>query len=108
MAYSGNVRLTGSVHVDLVAGAASLVAGTNSGRFASVTDNGVGDVTVNMDADQAFSPGASWTVQPFGTIPAFSRIVPAADGLSIQVLLFDAAGAADDADFMLTLSEIFN
>ncbi len=49
MSRSGNQNLNGMVRAEIIGGPdIQFVAGTNSGRYASITRNGVGSYTVNV------------------------------------------------------------
>ncbi len=104
MAYSGNVRRTGSVQVD-IAGAGTL--NNNSGQVASIVVNGVGDTTLTMDTDRAYTPAATFKVE-CTDVEAITRIVLGGPGTTVQVLTFDDLAAPVDADYQLIINDVFN
>lgn len=93
-------RLVGSVRVGIAAGVPSFVAGSNSGLFTSIVDNGVGDFTLNIDPNQPvqFSNGRARAKVTVEGAAEGLAIVIAPDNTTLNVLIFDDANPAAAAD----------
>lgn len=109
MAYSGRVRPKGSIRINTVGAAPSIVAGSNSGLFTeTLVDGGVGVVTLNIDPDNPNSLAAQDTIVATAEgVAAVIAVVERVSATQITVRLFTDAGAAVDAQFALVVNGVF-
>lgn len=96
-----NPRLVGLIVIAWAGGVPSILW-DDAGLVDSVTDNGVGDVTLNLNARSAMdgsgvaaSDETVFSILPRGATPAMVTVTHTSDTAK-QIRVFDAAGAALD------------
>lgn len=80
---------------------------TRDRGFSGVTRAGAGDYTLTFAS--GFAARASeyhFDLTPIGTVARIVQLGNTGDGTGLRVLAFDAAGAAADADFMLSAERL--